>query len=70
MESCLKEQRQDILLLLYHSENAEAQTDFQTQCNTFASAWQAEYDTIVLPQEMEMILEINTSYDDFCYFLD
>ncbi|HIW48055.1 MAG TPA: PAS domain-containing protein [Firmicutes bacterium] len=70
MESCLKEQRQDILLLLYHSENAEAQTDFQTQCNTFASAWQAEYDTIVLPQEMEMILEINTSYEDFCHTLD
>ena len=66
METCLKEQRQDALLLVYDNDPDRYYQAFTELEESFLSVQEAEYDTIVLSEEMEMIVNIRTDFEAFC----
>ncbi len=65
MDAALKEQRQDMLLYIYSSEEDNSIESFQKHYDTFMSYYEKEYGTIVIPEEMSFIVQIKNEYDEF-----
>ncbi len=65
MEACLKEQRQNILLYIYDDKNQRHYTAFQDNYFAFIDSYNEEYKTIIIKDEMKMIVNIMSAYSDF-----
>ncbi len=66
METYIKEQRQNALLLIYTDEPDRYKKAFAELEEHFLSVQEAEYDTIILSEEMEMIVRIRTDFESYC----
>ena len=69
MEEAIAAQDSALLEFLYTGDAGGLQASFEEQAAAFREASETEYGTIVLPQEMEMITGIISSYDIFCALL-
>ncbi|MGI6030642.1 MAG: ATP-binding protein [Eubacteriales bacterium] len=65
MDSALSEQRVAILEYIYGVEDSTPQTKFAQQKTLFQSNFSTEYSTIIIPSEMRLITNIQTTYSDF-----
>lgn len=65
MDSALAEQKLALLEYVYQSEDSSPQTKLSQQKTLFDSNFSTEYSTIIIPSEMRLITNIQTTYSDF-----
>jgi len=69
MKEALNTQNAILLDYFYTQDQAVARSKYQEQMEIFETNCQKEYNTIIIPREMEMITNIKTTYDDFTAML-
>ena len=65
MEKSLNDQRKDILIYIYNDEKEKHLLSIQESYADFIEAYDAEYQTIIIREEMKMIVDIMTDYTEF-----
>ena len=70
MSEALQNQKQNIFSYLYESNKISSIKDFEKNEKIFINAYEDEHETIFLPNEVIIISNIESSYEDVCNNFD